>query len=167
MSASSGPEASTVSSPCSAGSFVPRTGASTNATPRRAASWASRSVAAIPTVLDWIQIAFSPAPSSASPATSATTRPSGSIVSMNAVPRTASAGVSATVTPAIASAAARVRFQTRTSNPAFAKFRAIGAPMVPVPSTAIGSTGRTLPAVWRVEPAVKRAAALVALPRFR
>ena len=50
-STSSGPEASTVSSPASAGCFVPSTGASAKSTCRPAASRASCSVAAIPIVL--------------------------------------------------------------------------------------------------------------------
>src|SRR5205807_1209869 len=46
--ASSGPEASTTSSPASAGALVPSTGASTKLTPASAASDAQRSVAATP-----------------------------------------------------------------------------------------------------------------------
>src|SRR6185437_492672 len=50
-------------------------------------------------------------------------------------PLTASAGVSATVAPC-PSAFSRVWFQTRVSKPAAAMFRAMGAPMMPVPRTA-------------------------------
>jgi len=54
--ASSGPDASTVSWPCSAGCLVPSTGASTNVIPCSAASRSSASVASIPIVEDWIQL---------------------------------------------------------------------------------------------------------------
>src|SRR4051794_6398606 len=133
--ASRGPEARTTRSPCSAGCLVPETGASTNATPRSSAIAASRSLPAIPTVLICSQTASSPSESSVCPATSATTSPSGSIVSIASAPATASAGVSATSRP-VCSARSWFRFQTRTAIPASATLRAIGAPIVPVPSTA-------------------------------
>src|SRR4051794_2219470 len=58
-------------------------------------------------------------------------------------PATASAGASETVAPSSASGSAfeRVRFHTRTSSPARSRFCAIGAPMIPVPSTATVSLG--------------------------
>ncbi len=78
------------------------------------------------------------APSSP-PAASATASASASIVSTNPAPSAASAGLSATVAPSSASGSAfsRERFQARTSNPAASKLRAIAAPMIPVPRTAI------------------------------
>ena len=65
--ASSGPEASTVRAPSSAGFFVPSTGESTNVSPRSSASASRRSVASMPTVLAWIQSASSLMASSAPP----------------------------------------------------------------------------------------------------
>jgi len=52
---------------------------------------------------------------------------------------TAAAACSATTAPKAlkAVAFAAVRFQTRVENPAWHKFRAIGAPISPVPKTAI------------------------------
>ena len=58
---------------------------------------------------------------------------------MKAPPRAASSGLSATSAPSFSSGSAfsRERFQTRTSMPAERKLRAIAAPMIPVPRTAI------------------------------
>src|SRR5690242_2804890 len=135
--ASSGPDASTTSAPSSAGFLVPSTGASTKVTPRPPASCIRCSVAAIPTVLDWIQSASSRIDSSAPPSviTLSTAEPSASIVTTMSAPLTASAGESATGAPR-PSAFSRVRFHTRVSNPAAAMFFAMGAPMMPVPRTA-------------------------------
>ena len=54
------PAARMTSCPLSAGWVLPETGASTNATPCRAARWASRSVHSTPTVLIWTQTASGP-----------------------------------------------------------------------------------------------------------
>jgi hypothetical protein len=70
--ASSGPAASTVSLPCSAGPFVPVTGASTKTTPCRSASAAQRSVSWTPTVEAWIHSAPSAADGKAASATART-----------------------------------------------------------------------------------------------
>src|SRR6266511_2670669 len=137
--ASGGPDASTNSCPSSAGFFVPSTGASTYVTSRSAASPISRSVAAMPIVLDWIQ--SEPADMASSPPLStivaSTAGASASIVSTTSAPRTAAAGVSATWAPSSSScrAVSSVRFQTGTSFPALSRLRAIGAPMIPVPSS--------------------------------
>jgi hypothetical protein len=58
------------------------------------------------------------------------------MVSTASAPRTASATEPAAVTPSIPSAFSAERFQAVTSWPAAARLRAIGAPMIPVPSTA-------------------------------
>ena len=101
----------------------------------------SFSVASMPTVLIWIQSGSE----SIEPIVSSTALPSVSIVSTTSASRAASAGESATVAPLTRSALSRVRFQTTTSWPARARFSAIGAPIVPVPRTAI-FTGSGYPA---------------------
>jgi hypothetical protein len=132
---SSGPEASTISLPCSAGCLVPSTGASTSATPCSAASAAQRSVPSNPTV-DICSHVIPPV--SACPAHSRTASASVSIVSSRSAPAPASVGEPATNAPVSASGRAfsGVRFHTRTANPTAQRLRAIGAPMMPVPSTA-------------------------------
>src|SRR5215210_6415087 len=134
--ASAGPAAITISLPCSAGAFVPSTGASTIGTPTSAARATSRSVASRPTVLICAQTA--PSGNSRSPATASTAAPSASIVTTTSAPATASSGVSATATPSAVSGSARsrLRFHALTSRPAAARLRAMGAPMMPVPRTA-------------------------------
>ncbi len=69
--------------------------------------------------------------------TSSVAGPSYSTVRTTSASRTASAGEPATNAPSAArgSALARVRFQARTACPAFARLRAIAAPMIPVPRT--------------------------------
>ena len=144
--ASSGPEASTSSSPCSAGCLLPRTGASRNTMPRCSARSAHRSVPAIPIVLIWIHVTPSGAPANApsSPSIDAiTASASASIVTIACAPLAASAGVDARVAPTSVrgSAFSADRFQARTPTPARAMFRAIGRPIVPpAPSTATCST---------------------------
>src|SRR6185436_20592543 len=97
----------------------------------------SRSVALIPTV----DICAHTAPSgNASPSVAASTAsPSESSVTTTSAPSTASWAEPATVTPCSASGSARsrVRLWARTSRPAPARLRATGAPMMPVPRTAI------------------------------
>jgi hypothetical protein len=140
-SALSGPATMTSSSPFSAGSFVPDTGASTRVTPVSSASSAARSVAATPIVLICTQIAFSLMPFRA---------PSGPVIADSTASQSASmvrttselaadaAGVLATVAPSLASDSAfsRVRFQTLTLRPASSRSCAMALPMIPVPSTA-------------------------------
>jgi len=148
--ASGVPAAMTTSAPCSAGCRVPSTGASTKSSPRAEPSSASRRVHSSPTVLICAQTA--PAPTSAERAriTSSTACPSASIVTTSSASRTASPGVSATVPPS-PSAFSRVRFQARTSCPASASRRAIGAPMIPVPRTAIRTLGNLAQGASRPE----------------
>ena len=139
---SSGPEARMVSSPRCAGPADPRTGASTNWTSWSVASAASRSAAGAPTVPIWIQTA--PAGSAARapsgpPSTASVTGPSASIVTSTSTSAAAASGVSAACTPSAASASALagVRFHATTGSPARARLRAMGAPIVPVPSSAM------------------------------
>ena len=73
---------------------------------------------------------------SASRTTASTAPASESMVTTASAPRTASAISRTASTPSIASAFSGVRFQARTSCPAAARLRAIGAPMMPVPRTA-------------------------------
>ena len=72
-------------------------------------------------------------------ATSSTASASASIVSTTSAPAAAAAGSSRTSTPSSRNGAALsgLRFQARTSWPARARLRAIGAPMTPVPSAAM------------------------------
>ena len=152
--ACSGPDSRITSLPCSAGSLVPRTGASTKSTPRRFASPMHRWVASSPMVLICSQTAWSisfwlaitgSAPSSPSMA-SKTALASASMVSTMVASCAALAGVSVTMAPSLASGSAlsRERFQTRTFSPARAMFRAIAKPMVPpAPRTATVSVART------------------------
>jgi len=116
--------------------LVPSTGASTIGTPASAARVTSRSVASIPTVLIWAQTA--PSGKVSSPATASTAEPSESMVTTTSASRTASSAVPATSTPCCASGSARsrLRFHARTSSPAAARLRAMGAPMIPVPRMA-------------------------------
>src|SRR5829696_7105249 len=128
---SSGPEARTTSWPCSAGCFVPRTGASTSTAPWRCARSAQRSVPSMPIVDIYSQRTPSRAPGRARWATSSTASASGSIV------RTASR-------PPTAAARSSPRLQGVTSRPASARRAAIGAPIVPpAPRTATERTGAT------------------------
>jgi hypothetical protein len=71
--------------------------------------------------------------------TSPTMAPLSSRLTAKSTPRTASAALSWMLTPSAASgsALARVRFQTWTSWPAWARRRAMGRPIMPVPRTAI------------------------------
>ena len=135
-SASSGPEARTTSAPCSAGAFVPRTGASTSTAPCSRASSAQRSVPSIPIVDACTHSTPSRAAGSARPATSRTASASDSIVSTTSRSRTAAARSSS-------------RRQTATSRPASRRFAAIGAPIVPAPRTATDGTGAVTPAPAR------------------
>src|SRR4051794_31108147 len=75
--------------------------------------------------------------------TSCTASPLASMVTTTSASRTASAGASQTSMPAPASGSAfsRERFQARTSCPAAAMLRAMGAPMIPVPRTATRISG--------------------------
>src|SRR5436190_9628653 len=146
--ASRAPEARTTRLPCSAGAFVPSTGASRYATrPCSAARRAQRSAASIPIVLICAQIVPSPAAAAgrARAATCSTAAASASIVTTTSRPATASSRRSCTATPSPRSGAAFSweRFQAAVSSPAFARLRAIGAPMMPVPRTA---TERLMPA---------------------
>jgi hypothetical protein len=79
-------------------------------------------------------------------ATSSTAPASESIVITTSAPSAAAAGSSRTSTPSSRSASALpgLRFQARTALPASARLRAIGAPMTPVPSTAMVAMGWTL-----------------------
>ena len=133
-----GPLARTVNVPCSAGPFVPSTGASTKATSCWAASAASRSVPSSPTVEVCAHTAFGATAGSAHSITCAIASTSNSIVTTTSAPETASAASVAIRAPASASGRARsgLRFQTVTSSPAPMRLRAIPAPIVPVPSTA-------------------------------
>ena len=75
-----------------------------------------------------------------SPSTAASTSGvSGTMVMTMPAARPTSAGEAATVTPSArsASAFAAVRLKAMTGKPAFARLRAIGAPMMPVPTTPI------------------------------
>ena len=152
-----GPPTSTVSVPCSAGAFVPSTGASRKATSWRAASAASRSVPSSPTVEVCTHTASGAMAGSAPSITWATESASNSIVTTTSAPATASATSVAIRAPASASGRARsgLRFQTVTSSPAPMRLRAMPAPMMPVPSTvtvfvtrssAASSTGPSRPA---------------------
>ena len=93
----------------------------------------------MPTVDICSQSASSAMAASAPPSSiaAATASPSASTVTTTSAPATASSGEPATWTPSTASAFSRVRFHTRTSWPAAAVLRAIGAPMIPVPRKAI------------------------------
>ena len=139
----SGPDARMTSLPCSAGAFVPRTGASTSVTPWLSASSVQRSVPAMPIVLICSQMTSSAGVASAPSApcmTSSTASASLNMVRITLAPRTASAGESVSATPSSASGWARSgeRFHARTANPARARLPAIGSPIVPpAPSTAI------------------------------
>ena len=73
--------------------------------------------------------------------TASTVGPSASIVTRSSASATASAGVAAASAPR-PSARSSVRFHARTSCPASASRRAIGAPMIPVPRTATRMPGR-------------------------
>ena len=70
--------------------------------------------------------------------TSVTTGPFSSITTTASTPAAASPGLPQTLAPDAAkgSAFARVRFQTRSANPASNSFSAIGRPIRPVPSKA-------------------------------
>ena len=114
--ASAGPDTSGMSVPSSAWGREPMTGASTSGTPRAAAAATSRFDHSTPTVLIWSQTASSPIAGSAVRITSSTTGPSASIVITTDAPETASDWLAATSAPR-RSAAAAVRFQTRTPNP--------------------------------------------------
>src|SRR6266511_3418669 len=103
----------------------------------RPSTWAER----VPTVLACSQTASS-ATAEAAPLgpniTRSTAPPSVSMVSTKSAWSAASAGESASAAPWSARDAARsrVRFQTRTANPAASSRRATAPPMIPVPRTA-------------------------------
>ena len=129
------------SCPSSAGRELPETGASTKVTRCRVARSASRSDHSTPTVLIWTQTASGPSVDRAPSGpviTCSTAAPSVSMVISTSTSAAAAAGEVATSAPSAASSSvlAGVRFQTRTRIPARSRLRAIGAPMVPVPSTA-------------------------------
>ena len=136
--ASSGPLANTVSLPSSAGLRVPSTGASRNTSSRSRASSASSSSQEMPTVAVCTQIWPGVSPGPAAVITSKTAGPSESMVTMMSAPRTASAGSSHRAAPSASSGSAllAVRFQARSDIPALSMFRAIPAPISPVPSNA-------------------------------
>lgn len=154
--------ASTVSVPSWAGCRVPMTGASTNVTPAARACSASRRAPSGPTVALWIQTAPSFSAARTPAMVSEVAASSNSMVSTTSAPVTASAALSATRAPSSASAAARSawRFQTTTSNPAFARFLAMPEPMIPVPSTAT-----VLPVDVPITPPVQPRPTLVRDPR--
>jgi hypothetical protein len=107
--APAGPAASTTSLPCSAGCFVPRTGASTKVTPASRARFATSSVAAMPIVLIWSQIepsVIAPKPPSSPVMTSRTGSADVSMVITASAPAAAAAGVSAISMPPSASGSA-------------------------------------------------------------
>jgi len=146
-SASSEPDASTTSVPCSAGAFVPRTGESTSIAPCSSASSRHRSTPWTPIVLVCTQTAPDASAGSARAALSSTALASLSIVIRRSQPVAASRGSPNSSTPCSRSGSARsaVRFHTRTAKPARARLRAIGSPMVPVPRSAICVTSAQVP----------------------
>lgn len=150
-SASSGPEARITSLPSSAGFLVPRTGASTKVRPRRAACSAQRSVASIPIVPAWTQVAPGAAAASAPsspPATARVASASLRTVITVAAPLRASAGLAQAVAPSSSPSSASFsaeRFQARTSIPAASRLREIPFPIVPpAPRTATGEDAAAL-----------------------
>ncbi len=133
-----GPLARTRSWPDSAGSRLPDTGASTNATPAALANAANSWIPVRPTV----PICTHTDPAEKLPIalvmTEVVAAASGSMVITTEAPLTASSALAATCAPLARSGSARpgVRFQTVTSRPAASRERAIAEPMMPVPSTA-------------------------------
>jgi hypothetical protein len=146
---SSGPPVNTVSWPFSAGALVPRTGASTNATPASAAIAASRPSGSTPTVAICSQVAPGRADARAPSITDAVTSPSASMVTTRSAAATASAGVPATRAPDDTRrwALDRSRFHTVTG-PAAAHRAAMAPPMIPVPRTLIAGWS-DMPSVYR------------------
>ena len=146
-----GPLARMVSSPASAGPWLPDTGASKKVTRYRVAVLTKRCVHSSPTVAICTQIRPEPISSSPSGPRNACSvaGPSASMVMRIWAPLTASAGLAAAVAPSLMRAAAwlAVRSQARTRKPARARLAAIGPPIRPVPRNAI--TGG---AVCRVRP---------------
>ena len=139
--AAASPAATTTNSPASAGSRVPSTGASTNATSLALAAPAKRAVSSTETVLVCIQTASGFIAASAPPSpsmTASTAGPALNIVITTSASLTASSAVSKTRMPASVSgsARARVRFQATTARPASAALRAMPLPMIPVPRNA-------------------------------
>ena len=101
-----------------------------------------RSVHSSPTVAIWIHTdpGCSDARAPSGPViASSTASPSASIVSIRSAPSAASAGDDACLAPSAARGAAlsAVRFHTDTTKPAASRLRAIGAPILPVPRTAM------------------------------
>src|SRR5690606_5176320 len=140
------PPAMMLSRPASAPSTPPLTGASTSRTPSAASSVAHARTSTALTVLittstgSVVPAARHPARSpSGRSTTSRTCGRSGSMTTTTG--RATWAGVDATVArgsfPATACAFAAVRFHSATSYPAASRFRAIGAPIGPVPTNPI------------------------------
>ena len=147
------PEGSSTSDPCSAGSFVPTTGVSRNATPASRAWAASRSIPSMPTVEVCTHTVSGPNDGSASAIVAATASASKSIVRTTSASVTASAAESTTTAPSSASGSAlsRVRFHARTPCPARSRLCAIPEPISPVPRTA---TVKVTAVLLVVDPAV-------------
>ena len=143
--ASSGPEARITSLPSSAGMRVPSTGASTSVAPVSCASAAHCSVPSRPMVEACHQIC--PWAGRARRATSSTASASASMVRTTSAPAAADSGSSRTSTPSSrrGCALSGLRFHARTSWPARARLRAMGAPITPVPNAAMVAMSGTLP----------------------
>src|SRR4029077_5316598 len=86
-----------------------------------------------------------PASAPSAPSTVAVTaESSASMETANSAPAQAAAGVGAACAPGTSRVFAAVRFQTRTSKPAWTRLRAIGRPMEPRPRNATEDIGKDL-----------------------
>ena len=137
VSASSGPEASTVRAPSAAGFLVPRTGASTSTRPCRSASSCSRRAPSGPTVAVCSHTVDESDPGRACSSTSCTDASSNSETTTTSASATASPAVAATWAPWSRSGSdlSGLRFQTVVVRPALRTDAAIPAPMAPSPIT--------------------------------